>query len=131
VKIVACLAILLASAAWADEAADRVAIEATVAGLNTPPSLPSLFTKDFANGNELSRFLTPFPTVVISREPMGEATLSIAHGHFVLRSVAFVSPDTGVVVAVYERVPVLFVMRREESSWRIASFRVLSEAGPK
>jgi len=32
---------------------------------------------------------------------------------------------------VYERVPVLFVMRREESSWRIASFRVLSEAGPK
>ena len=130
-KTVVCLAVLLTSAAWAEEAADRVAIEATVAGLNTAPALPSLFTKDFANGNELSSFLPPIPTVVISREPMGEATLSITHGRFVSRSVTFVSPDTGVVVAVYGRIPVLFVMRREESSWRIASFRVLSEAGPK
>lgn len=155
-KIIACLAVLLTSAAWADEAADRVAIEATVAGLNTTPSLPNLFAKNFANANELRSFLTgpsvaSFPsdgitvrteaaTVVISREPMGEATLYTAHGRFVSRSVTFISPDTGVVVAIYERpfgpipsqrIPVLFVMRQEEASWRIASFRVLSEAASK
>jgi hypothetical protein len=147
---------------WADETADRAAIEATVAALNKSPSLPSLFAKDFANANELRVFLTapsaaPLPaegitvrteaaTVVISREPMGEAalytnpTLTAPLARFVPRSFTFVSPDISVVVAVPERqfgptasrsIPVLFVMRREEASWRIASFRVLSEAGPK
>jgi hypothetical protein len=156
VKTLVCLAGLLTSAVWADETADRAAIEATVAALNTSPSLPSLFAKDFANANELRIFLTgpsvaPFPaggitvrteaaTVVISREPMGEASLSTTHGRFVSRSVTFVSPYAGVVVAIYERqigpvpsqpIPVLFVVRQEESSWRIASFRVLSEAASK
>ena len=156
-KTVVCLAVLLTSAGWADEATDRVAIEATVARLNTSPSLPSLFTKDFANANELRSFLTgssvgPFPaegvtirtegaTVVISKEPMGEAalyttpTLTAPVAHFVPRSITFISANSYVVVAVHERglqrVPVLFVVRQEESSWRIASFRVLAEAAPR
>ena len=67
---------------------------------------------------------------------MGEATLSTTATtknplvRFVLRSVTFISPDTSVVVAVHGLTPVLFVMRQEESSWRVASFRVLSEAVP-
>jgi hypothetical protein len=156
VKTIICLAALLTAAAWADEASDRVAIDTTVAVLNTSPSLPSLFAKDFANANELRSFLagsstaqlpsdritvrTEAATVVISREPMGEATLYTSHGGFVSRSLTFLFPDTSVVIAVYERplgslasqrIPVLFVMRREEASWRIASFRVLSEAASK
>lgn len=150
-KTVLCLVVLLASPGWADETADRAAIEATLAALNASPSLPSLFAKDFANANELRSFLagpasaqspaegitirTEAATVVISREPMGEATLSTTpavkppSARFVTRSVTFISPDTSVVVAVHERNPVLFVMRQEEATWRIVSFRVLSEAG--
>ncbi len=146
--------VLVASAVWADETTGRAAIEATVASLNTSPSQPNLFTSDFANADELQRFLgqdgvvvrTEAATLTISHQPMGEATLqlppadSILLKRFVTRSVTFLSPDTSVVVAIHERqfepaaskpVPVLFVLMREGSDWHIASFRVLSEASPK
>jgi hypothetical protein len=160
VKILVCLTVLVASAAWADENTERAAIEATVAALNTSPFQPNLFTGDFANADELQRFLgqaeqliesslpidgvvvrTEAATLIISRQPMGEAILHFSPlKRFVTRSVTFISPDTSVVVAIYERqfeptaskrVPVLFVLRREGSEWRIASFRVLAEASPK
>jgi hypothetical protein len=159
VKFVLCLAVLVTSAAWADETAERSAIEATIAKLNTSPSLPSLFTGDFANADELHRFLgevapvimgfpvegitvqTQAGTLVISHEPMGEATLlTVPLASFVIRSVTFISADSAVVVAVHQRrsgpiasglVPVLLVLRHEGSDWRIASFRVLAEARPR
>lgn len=147
------LAILFTSALWADEAADRSAVEATISALNSSPSRPDLFTADFPNAAELQRFQQPailrIPaegnvirtqagTLIISREPMGEATwnpglapslaaVSILP-RFVTRSVTFVSPDTAVVVATHGRESVLFVVKNESSKWRIASFRVLPEA---
>ena len=132
-KIVLCLAILVTPALWADEAADRTTIEATIAAITTPLNRPDLFTADFANASELQRLreTPPTLTVVISREPMGEATWYSAPripARFVMRSVTFVAPDTAVVVATYERQSVLFVVKSESSRWRIASFRVLPEA---
>lgn len=139
-KIVLYLTVLVASVVWADETTDRAGIEATVAALNISSSQPNLFTGDFANADELQRFLGQ-ATLTISREPMGEATLSLPPlTRFVTRSVTFISPDTSVVVAIYERqykptasnrIPVLFVLRREGPDWHIASFRVLAEATPK
>jgi hypothetical protein len=157
VRILLCLTVPVASALWTDETTERVAIEATVAALNTSPSQPNLFTGDFANANELQPFLgqarqadesslptdgvvvrTEAATLIISREPMGEATLlfppanSTPLRRFVTRSITFISPETSVVVAIHAtRVPVLFVLRREGSEWHIASFRVLAEASPK
>jgi hypothetical protein len=151
VKIVISLAILLTSAAWADEAADRASIEATVSALNTSPTPAAIFTADFPNAAELQGIRqqaapvttripaegitipTPSGTLVISREPMGEATWYPAPGtvfarRFVTRSVTFVAADTAVVVAAYGPQPVLFVVKREGTDWRIASFRVLPEA---
>jgi hypothetical protein len=156
VKKVLCLAILFTSAVWADEAADRTAIEATISALNSLPSRPDLFTADFPNAAELQRFHQPVllripaegtairtqaGTLVISREPMGEATwypglatslaaIAIAP-RFVTRSVTFVSTDTAVVVATHGRESVVFVVKNESSDWRIASFRVLPEAPTK
>ena len=70
--------------------------------------------------------------MVISREPMGEATWRPGVAPpFVTRSVTFVVPDTAIVVATYERQSVLFVVKREGTDWRIASFRVLPEASNK
>jgi hypothetical protein len=140
VKIVLCLTVLVASAVLADETTDRAAIEATVVALNVSLSQPNLFTGDFANADELQRFVGQ-ATLTISREPMGEATIYLPPlKRFVTRSVTFISPDTSVVVAIHERqfkptdstrVPVLFVLRREGSNWHIASFHVLAEASPK
>jgi len=138
VKIVLCLTVLVASAVWADEAADRAAIEAKLAALNISPSQPNLFTGDFADTDKLQRFLGQAATLSISREPMGEATIYLPPlKRFVTRSVTVISPDTSVVVAIHERqfkpadstrVPVLFVLKPEGSDWHIASLRVLAEA---
>ena len=147
-KKVLCLAVLATSAVWANEAADRAAIEATVATLNTSPTRPDLFTADFPNTAELQRLRdqagptlggtiqTPAGTLVISREPMGEAawypglypSLTTAVRRFVTRSVTFVALDTAVVVSDYHRRTVLFVMKNVGTNWRIASFRVVPEA---
>ena len=127
------LALAAASAVWADEAADRTAIEATVAALNNPLA-SNIFTADFPNAGELRRFrdeAVPAVTLVISREPFGEAVwypTPASARRFVTRSVTLVAPDAAVVVAVYERQTVLFVVKREATDWRIASFRVLPEA---
>jgi hypothetical protein len=141
VKKALCLAILFTSALWADEAANRAAVEATISGLNSfqarLQARPDLFTNDFPNAAEFKRFqdtvLPPAVTVVISRAPMGEATWypASAGAGFVTRSVAFVSLDTAIVVATCERQSVLFIVKNESSHWRIASFRVLPEAPTK
>ncbi len=155
-KKVLCLAILFTSALWADEAADRAAVETTIAALNSPQIKPDIFTADFPNAAELQRFQQPallrIPaegnvirsqagTLVISREPMGEAIwypgpaispAAIAiKPRFVTRSVTFVSTDTAIVVATHGRESALFVLKNESSNWRIASFRVLPEAQTK
>ena len=156
-KIALSLAVLLTSALWADEAADRTAIETTISALNissnNPQTKPELFTADFPNAAELqsvrdqkvtvvapgpvaaeangTKIATSAGTVVISRQPMGEAVWYPTPGgarRFVTRSVTFVAADSAVVVAVYERQTVLFVLKREATDWRIASFRVLPEA---
>ena len=44
-KKVLCLAVLLTSALWANEAADRAAIEATVSALNSLPALARQATR--------------------------------------------------------------------------------------
>ena len=155
------LGILVTSSVWAaDEAADRASVEATVAALNDSPTPSNIFTADFPNAAELQglreesrpvilrpidgvTIRTQAGTLVISREPMGEAawypplaTTAIAP-RFVTRAVTFTTPDTAVVIAVYERpflpqkTPVLLVLRQEGSDWRIASFRVISEAQTK
>ena len=153
------LAILFTPAIWADEAADRAAVEATISALNSFPSRPDLFTADFPNAADLNglrersgshllrapaenrEIRIPAGTLVISREPMGEATwypgpvmplptITITP-RFVTRSVTFVASDTAVVVATYGRESVLFVVRNDSSNWRIASFRVLPEAQTK
>jgi hypothetical protein len=127
-KVFLCLTVLVASPVWANETTERAAIEATVAALNTSPSQSTLFTGNFANADDLQRFLvqagpviewslpadgvvvrTEAATLTISREPMGEATLhlppanSFALKRFVTRSITFISPDISVVVAIYER----------------------------
>jgi hypothetical protein len=133
VKVLLCLAVLATSAVWADEAAERISIEATMAALNNPPG-SNIFTADFPNSGELQRLrdeAVPAVTVVISREPMGEATWYRAPAsarRFVMRSVTFVAPDAAVVVAVYQQQTVLFVLKHQATDWRIASFRVLPEA---
>jgi hypothetical protein len=164
VRAILCVALLFGSYAYADEAADRIAIERTIAALNDLPQRTALFAQDADASSELARLpkvrpslrilgpaadaeppRTDQPTVTISKEPWGEATINFP-GTVLLPPLNLVSPrigsgairfitsnvaladgawiyDDGVVM---RSVPLLFVMKREGENWKIASLRVLA-----
>jgi hypothetical protein len=90
-----CVPLLFTCYSWADEAADRVAIDHTINALNEVPQHAALFTPDADASSELAwlpkvrpfRILGPVadakplpptdsPTVTISKEPWGEVTIN-------------------------------------------------------
>lgn len=125
-KSILLVTVLLATgSAWAaDEVADRASIEKVVASLNA-------FTADFDSRVELAQAMKadPKPTVLISKEPWGEATISIAGigmtSALVTNHVRLVTPDVAIVDAM-GKVPVLVVLRKEGADWKIASLRILA-----
>jgi hypothetical protein len=134
--------VLFAGGVWAaDEAADRTAIETAIRVFSIVPLRASLYTPDF-DQEELARFKkTPAPpdggipvaiegvpgTVVISKEPMGEAVWLPAgmHGAVIVSKIRFVTPEVAMVDAV-EKGPVLIVMKKIGTDWKIASLRRLA-----
>ena len=151
---------LLVSTAWADEAADRAAIDRTVVSLNDPGHRAGAFAKSANPVTELFRLMNAFhpvsrlppgqleptasdarPTVIISHEPWGEATLVMGPPATVpvvpqveSGPIQFLNPDVALVEGAArpaDRVfstPVLFVMLREGPDWKIGSLRVLKPA---
>lgn len=79
------------------------------------------------------------PTLVISHEPWGEATINfpgveIVNPRIESRTVRFITPDVALAdgVCTYrdfnghaETTPLLFVMKKEGERWKIASIRLL------
>jgi hypothetical protein len=135
------LAVLFASGVWAaDEVADRAAIEKTIGALSVAPLREDLFTADFDGRAEMARLAeTPRmveadakPTVVISKEPWGEATITMqgltvrAMSVIVIRKIRFLAPDVVMVDGV-GRGPVLLVLKKYGTDWKIASLRILAE----
>jgi hypothetical protein len=165
VKAILCLPILLAPYASADEAADRVAIDRAVAALNELPQRADVFTDDASS--ELKRLpnvkprafrvpgpqddrvslpRTDGPTVTISHEIWGEATINIPgvaslpvfeilNPRIVNGAIRFITPEVALTDGIWkyedengmtQTIPILFVMKKEGSNWKIASLRVLA-----
>lgn len=156
---------LLFSAAWADEAADRTAIVRAIAALNEFPQRTELFTAD-ADGRSVleqlwkgkrlvyrvrttdaaSSWASDRPTVIISHEPWGEATINfpgmggmpgveILNPRIVSLAVRFITPDVALADGAFtyedgsapaQTTPLLFVMKKQADDWKIASIRVLA-----
>jgi hypothetical protein len=157
-RLILCLPLILGSFALAaDEAADRAAIGQTIATLNQFPQPAGLFMDDAVS--ELGRLpgvnTVQFQpnakvvtagglTVVISREPWGEAQicppcvfpqpLVIVNPQFASGAIRFITPDVAMVEGSYTRrngdlvqtTPLLFLMRRDGDVWKIASVRLLA-----
>jgi len=167
VKAILYLPLFFAAYASADEAADRMAIGRAIAAVNEVPQRPALFTEDADASSELERLwkvkplrfriLGPSgdpassprvdrPTVTISHEPWGEATinfpgmeslpaLEILNPRIASRTIRFITPGVALAdgACTYEdggattqTTPLLFVMKKEGDNWKIASLRVLA-----
>ncbi len=155
-----CAFLLFASCVWADEIADRVSIDRVIAALNEVPVSPLLFTTDASS--ELGRLpkvsarnLRPQggvppragePSVVISHEPWGEATIDfrarsaaapqmeVLNPRITNSATRFVTPDVAIVDGTWlhrgstgarQTIPLFLVMKKEGRSWKIAALRVL------
>lgn len=139
-KSIIIASVLLGCAAWAaDEASDRTAIENAVRLLNVTPAPAGLFTADF-DRSELAALGTTVPagipitvegapgTVVISKEPMGEAQWFPAGVRvpLVAKRIRFLTPEVAMVDAA-GKTPVLIMMKKVGTDWKIASVRILAE----
>jgi hypothetical protein len=145
------LAFVFCAGVWAaDEAADRAGIEKTISALSVWPTRVTLFTADFDDQRELLRVVSvSFPAVcpevwwescgmrvepgevVISKEPWGEATwipvgMNMNVARIRITRIRFLTPEVAMVDAV-SRDPLLIVMRKVGTDWKIASLRILAE----
>jgi len=142
--VLAC--VLCAGGIWgADEVAEREAIQKTVAQLGVFPARADLFTADFDGRAELAslRGVTCPPEVtgplclamvlpdttyqvVISTKPWGEAEIVRTRNVIVAKNIRFLAPEIAMVDAVGKN-PLLIVLKKEGTDWKIASLRILAE----
>ena len=127
-KTILCVSLLLVSGLWAQDITDRPMIESTVARLGD--NQPTLFTADFSDAAEFAR-VSRTGTVVISKEPFGEATISLAPARrFAVVSVRFVTGEVALVDALdwhNDLGSVLLVMKKEGTEWKVTSFKRIAE----
>ena len=144
--------LLFAFCGWADEAADRTAIARSIAALNELPQRPGLFTADsdapaaleeLRRGERVAYRPLPssaHPTVTISHEPWGEATINfpktgmeILNPKIVSFTIRLITTDVALVDGActytdgidFQTSPLLFVMKKSGDDWTVASLRVL------
>jgi len=126
-------AFLCATLAFADQPADRTAIETVIQSLKTAKPVSALFTADA--DSDLAQ-LNASQSVMsdAAKQPWSEAMPPA----LVIDSIRFVTADVAIVNAanvqitstLSRRAPVLFVMKREGAAWKIASLRMLT-ASPR
>jgi hypothetical protein len=118
---------VFAHTAFADEAADRAAIDALIAALNnhTQPS-SNLFTGDSA---DIQRELA---NLAAASRPSGGPLSEVSEPHITVRSVRFITSDVALVDATSDqfgstlpvrRIPVLLILKKD-ANWRIAAVRI-------
>jgi hypothetical protein len=137
IRFAIALPLLLATSALADEAADRIQIQRLLVRLNTDPLDPQLFTAGFEDRAEVTRLFGPaIPTVKISHEPFGEASIvwPVAGTKLMLREIRFLTNDIAVAEAALispqgEEQAVLVVARKQRNLWRISSVHGASTTG--
>ena len=129
------LPLLFASGLVADEAADRAAIDAAIAAVNDPVRRPAVLASDIDSDVDLDRLIDlhlprcPGPPFLIGmNEPWRELTTP----QVVSGRVRLLTPDVAIVdgastirgaVTLAGRVPLLFVLKREGTEWRIVVAR--------
>ncbi len=125
------LPLLLAGVLWADEAADRRAIEAVIERLNLPDERAALFVAGADVPAELRRLARARCNMLEPR-----VWSEVTSPRFTKPGVQFIEPDValadteylqfGSVVAAV-RSPVTVILRRERGEWKIVTVRVMAE----
>jgi len=148
------LPLLLSFAASAADTDSRMAVMRTILALNAVPPRQSLFTANASIAPEFDRLWDgkrlsygrveipegARPTIQISHEPWGEATIyfpsprtEVVNPRVVTDEVRFVLDDLAIVDAAFvydsetgrQRTRLFFVLRKDHDEWKIAAVRVV------
>ena len=136
-KPILCLSFLFSACLWADEAADRLAIEKVLAACNEARSDPdakplsTLFTSD-ADPAELDRLSDMERRMQRMRQISDGPWSEVTAPRIVSESIRFVTPDVALVAGAIvqygslsgRREPVTFVIKKQRTEWRIVSLRL-------
>jgi hypothetical protein len=120
---------LLAGVLWADQAADRRAIEGVIERLNDRDQRPSLFVEGADARAELRRL----DRAGCLAEP--RIWSEVPAPRFTRPTVQFIAPDVALADVEYMeylrmafvRTPIVVVLKREAGEWRIATLRVVGD----
>ena len=147
VKAVCCLLLFFTAGLWADEAQDRAAINNVITALNDPAQRAKLFTRDADSAVDFERLIDlhreEFPSaapglpgcgpdlVIGMNEPWTAMTVPRVVGgtiQFITTDVATVDGASTVegAITLARNVPLLFVMKKERTVWRISAVRILT-----
>jgi hypothetical protein len=132
VKKLLWLPLLLTVSVRGDETADRTAIGRVIDALSAVPLVQAgLFTADSDAAAAVATLRTGGGmTVVISHQPWGEARLEPSKPSIRVAKTRFITPDVALVDGAIsypggrDATPLLFVMKREGDSWKIAAIRM-------
>jgi hypothetical protein len=153
-RALAYLPLLLSFAASAADSDSRMAVMRTILAFNEGPPRQSLFTANASIAPEFDRLwdgkrlsygrVAPSegarPTIQISHEPWGEATIGfpplrteVVNPRVVTDEVRFVFDDVAIVDGAFvydseggrQRTRLFFVLRKEHDEWKIAAVRVV------
>ena len=136
-RAVFCFPLFFAVGLWADEAQDRAAIHNVIVAINNPAKRAGLFTRDADCGVDFDRLLDLHKRVWPLGEGIGidETWTELTAPRVVSGVIRFITPDVAIVdgastivgaVTLAGRVPLLFVMKREGTEWRISVVRVVA-----
>ena len=127
--------LLFSGCIWANEAAERAAIDHVFQALNEPATwqdskaLSGLFVVPDADKTEVDRLSgTHRALIEAAKRPMSEVSLP----GFGIRSISFITPDVAFIVGsdvqhgslMITRIPIVFVMKKLEAGWRIAAIHI-------
>src|SRR5262249_52572089 len=137
-KAIFCLPLFFAAGLMADEAADRGAIVKVIVAVNDPGKRPGILASDLDSDVDFERLIDlhlgpshGLPVLIGMDEPWRELTVP----EVVCGGIRLITPTVAIVngsstipgaVTLAQRVPLLFVLVREGTEWRITVVRRLA-----
>jgi hypothetical protein len=122
---------LYAACLWADEAADRAAIDQALSALNDPAQRAGLYTKEADSAVDFDHLLQlhrRYSAIMIGGAGGNEPWITLTVPRIVSGAIRFITTDVAMVdgastidgaVTLERRAPLLFVMKREGGQWKI------------
>jgi hypothetical protein len=142
-RVILCAAVIFAAIGRADEAKDRIAVNEIIEAINDPVQRPTLFTKDTDSTVNFDRLIDLH---LRSRNfgvggVGGVVSVGIDETWRVLTvplvvsgTIRFITPEVAIVdgasvirgaVTLVETVPLLFILKKEQTVWRICAVRAI------